>query len=91
MGGYELLDANEVVPSSSSSSLLLSFLELSDTHVYEPETRALAGCGSTDGWGVNRDGWWCRGGRPARVLAGSTRAINVVFFFFFITLEPRVE
>ena len=42
----EELDALVSEPFSSSSSLLLSSLELSDTKVYEPEIRALLGTGS---------------------------------------------
>ena len=79
----------------TSSSLLLSSLELSDTKVYEPYIRDLLGTAAH----------FCKVGR--KDLAGilfedRAEAVRLepqlpvqlhlfFFFFFFITLEPRVE
>ena len=50
------IPASTKLTDSSSSSLLLSSLELSDTQVYEPYTRALLGTASVDGFVPNNPG-----------------------------------
>jgi len=82
---------------SSSSSLLLSSLELSDTKVYAPQIRALLG---TDSHScevvvlnplIPAD----RQTQPLVVEGISAYSLDAkgffFFFFFFFTFKPRVE